>query len=75
MTASNTSWSSTSSRPSRRRIYDAYAGAFAIIHNNLDAAMQAANITGDERHAEPAGQVRRALGLREPPSSASSAIC
>src|SRR6202043_1871034 len=26
------------------RIYDAYAGAFAIIHNNLDAAMQAANI-------------------------------
>ncbi|MGX1199416.1 strawberry notch-like NTP hydrolase domain-containing protein [Parvibaculum sp. MBR-TMA-1.3b-4.2] len=29
------------------RIYDAYAGAFAIIHNNLDAAMQAANITGE----------------------------
>jgi len=28
------------------RIYDAYAGAFAIIHNNLDAAMKAANITG-----------------------------
>ena len=28
------------------RIYDAYAGAFAIIHNNLDAAMQATNITG-----------------------------
>jgi predicted RNA methylase len=28
------------------RIYDAYAGAFSIIHNNLDAAMQAANITG-----------------------------
>ena len=24
----------------------AYAGAFAIIHNNLDAAMRAANITG-----------------------------
>jgi predicted RNA methylase len=31
----------------QRRIYDAYAGAFAIIHNHLDAAMQAANITGD----------------------------
>jgi predicted RNA methylase len=31
----------------QRRIYDAYAGAFAVIHNNLDAAMQAANITGD----------------------------
>jgi predicted RNA methylase len=31
----------------QRRIYDAYAGAFAIIHNHLDAAMQAANITGE----------------------------
>ncbi|RUX20700.1 methylase, partial [Mesorhizobium sp. M2A.F.Ca.ET.042.01.1.1] len=30
----------------QRRIYDAYAGAFAIIHNHLDAAMEAANITG-----------------------------
>src|SRR6478672_10740265 len=29
------------------RIYDAYAGAFGIIHNNLDAAMRAANITGE----------------------------
>jgi predicted RNA methylase len=28
------------------RIYDEYAGAFSIIHNNLDAAMRAANITG-----------------------------
>jgi predicted RNA methylase len=28
------------------RIYDAYAGAFQIIHNNLDAALKAANITG-----------------------------
>jgi len=28
------------------RIYDAYAGAFGIIHNNLDAALRAANITG-----------------------------
>jgi predicted RNA methylase len=27
------------------RIYDAYAGAFSVIHNNLDAAMKAANIT------------------------------
>ena len=32
--------------PEQIRIYDAYAGAFAIIHNNLDAAMEAANITG-----------------------------
>src|SRR3546814_662489 len=33
--------------PEQTSIYDAYAGAFAVIHNNLDAAMQAANITGD----------------------------
>lgn len=32
--------------PEQTRIYDAYAGAFSVIHNNLDAAMQAANITG-----------------------------
>ena len=33
--------------PEQTRIYDAYAGAFAIIHNHLDAAMRAAHITGD----------------------------
>ena len=33
--------------PEQVRIYDAYAGAFAIIHNNLDAAMQATNVTGE----------------------------
>jgi hypothetical protein len=33
--------------PEQRGIYDAYAGAFAIIHNNLAAAMEAANIAGD----------------------------
>lgn len=33
--------------PEQRRIYDAYAGAFAIIHNNLTAALEAANITGE----------------------------
>ncbi|KII15457.1 bifunctional class I SAM-dependent methyltransferase/DEAD/DEAH box helicase [Phaeobacter sp. S60] len=32
--------------PEQRSIYDAYAGAFAIIHNNLTAALGAANITG-----------------------------
>ena len=32
--------------PEQTRIYDAYAGAFGIIHNHLDAAMEAANITG-----------------------------
>jgi hypothetical protein len=29
------------------RIYDAYAGAFEIIHNNLTAALEAVNITGE----------------------------
>ncbi len=33
--------------PEQVRIYDAYADAFCIIHNNLDAAMRAANITGE----------------------------
>ncbi|WP_123195422.1 strawberry notch family protein [Pannonibacter phragmitetus] len=32
--------------PEQRRIYNAYAGAFTVIHNNLDAAMEASNITG-----------------------------
>lgn len=32
--------------PEQRRIYDAYAGAFQIIHNNLNAALEATNITG-----------------------------
>ena len=29
------------------RIYDAYPGAFAVIHNNLNAALEAANVTGE----------------------------
>jgi predicted RNA methylase len=33
--------------PEQIRIYDAYAGSFQIIHNNLDAALQAANVTGE----------------------------
>src|SRR3546814_8089216 len=32
----------------QRRIYDSYAGAFQVIHNNLDAAMEAAGVTSDE---------------------------
>ncbi|NIE81674.1 bifunctional class I SAM-dependent methyltransferase/DEAD/DEAH box helicase [Asaia sp. As-1742] len=34
--------------PEQIRIYDAFAQAFMVIHNNLDAAMQAANITGTD---------------------------
>ena len=33
--------------PEQTRIYDAYAGAFAIIHNNLDAALRATNVTSE----------------------------
>ena len=32
--------------PEQRRIYDAYAGASRIIHNNLTAALKATHITG-----------------------------
>jgi predicted RNA methylase len=28
-------------------IYDSYAGAFAVIHNNLNAALEATNVTGE----------------------------
>uniref|UniRef100_UPI0035695551 strawberry notch-like NTP hydrolase domain-containing protein n=1 Tax=Sphingomonas sp. TaxID=28214 RepID=UPI0035695551 len=31
--------------PEQVRIYDAYAGAFQVIHNNLGAALEAANVT------------------------------
>jgi predicted RNA methylase len=34
--------------PKQIRIYDAYAGAFQIIHNNLDAALVATNVTGEQ---------------------------
>jgi hypothetical protein len=33
--------------PEQVRIYDAYAGAFQIIHRNLEAALKAANVTSD----------------------------
>jgi len=33
--------------PEQVRIYDAYAGAFQVIHNNLDAALRAAGVTGE----------------------------
>ena len=35
--------------PEQRRIYDAYAGAFEVIHNNLTAALEATNITSSSR--------------------------
>src|ERR1700730_12781160 len=33
--------------PEQVHIYDAYAGAFQVIHNNLSAALEAANVTGE----------------------------
>jgi hypothetical protein len=35
--------------PEQRRIYDAYAGALEVIHNNLTAALEATNIVGTGR--------------------------
>ena len=45
--------------PEQRGIYDAYAGAFAIIHNNLAAAMEAANITGPASSTGSSGTLNR----------------
>ena len=35
------------------RIYDTYAGAFQVIHNNLSAALEAANVTGSTGTLNP----------------------
>ena len=51
--------------PEQIRIYDAYAGAFQIIHQNLEAALKAANVTGDTGTLERAGQGRGQKRLRK----------
>ena len=43
----STSWS-TRSRPEQRRIYDSYAGAFKIIHANIQEALKATGIVDGE---------------------------
>jgi len=43
----------------QRRIYDSYAAAFQVIHNNLDAAMEAAGVTSAE-HGTLNGQAKSA---------------
>jgi P-loop containing NTP hydrolase pore-1/C-terminal domain on Strawberry notch homologue len=43
----------------QRSIYDAYAGAFSVIHNNLAAAMEAANITGPASSTGSGGTLNR----------------
>uniref|UniRef100_UPI0008FF640C strawberry notch-like NTP hydrolase domain-containing protein n=1 Tax=Natronohydrobacter thiooxidans TaxID=87172 RepID=UPI0008FF640C len=45
--------------PEQRGIYDAYAGAFSVIHNNLAAAMEAANITGPASSTGSGGTLNR----------------
>ncbi|MDF3420002.1 methylase [Sulfitobacter sp. KE29] len=45
--------------PEQHGIYDAYAGAFAIIHNNLTAALEAANITGAADGPSGSGTLNR----------------
>ena len=45
--------------PEQRGIYDAYAGAFAIIHNNLTAALEAANISGATDGPNGSGTLNR----------------
>jgi len=45
--------------PEQRGIYDAYAGAFAIIHNNLTAALEAANISGAADGPSGSGTLNR----------------
>jgi hypothetical protein len=41
--------------PAQRAIYDAYAQAFGVIHRNLDAALEAANITGGRGRGDDDG--------------------
>ena len=45
--------------PEQRGIYDAYAGAFAVIHNNLTAALEAANISGAADGPSGSGTLNR----------------
>ncbi|WP_128910905.1 strawberry notch family protein [Tropicibacter alexandrii] len=45
--------------PEQRGIYDAYAGAFAIIHHNLTAALEAANISGAADGPSGSGTLNR----------------
>ena len=49
-------------------IYDAYAGAFQVIHNNLDAALRAANVTGESGtlNLNPAVDLETATGFAAP---------
>ena len=49
--------------PAQREIYDEYAGAFKIIHANLDEALEAVGVTslGETRNAQAKGAARSAF--------------
>ena len=57
------------------RIYDAYAGAFAIIHNQSRCGDAGRQHHRRDRHAERARRSRPRARPSRAPSSASSAIC
>ena len=42
--------------PEQRRIYDAYAGAFQVIHAHLDAALEATGVTDDGKTLSPSAK-------------------
>ena len=48
----------------QRRIYDAYAGAFKVIHHNIQEALKATGITEGDSTLNKNRQVRRDVGLR-----------
>ena len=48
----------------QRRIYDAYAGAFKIIHANIQEALEGHRHRGGGQHPQPQRQVRRAQRIR-----------
>ncbi len=59
----------------QRRIYDSYAGAFKVIHANLQDALEATGIMRGRGDAEQKREVRRASPPSRARSSDSSATC
>ena len=50
--------------PEQRRIYDAYAGAFKVIHANLEAALEATGIVEGSSTLNRNAKSRRLLRIR-----------
>ena len=49
--------------PAQIEIYDSFAEAYHVIHNNLNAALEALNITGEDGTLNRECQIRRSLRL------------